>query len=181
LELRRELGWDPDLTTLLIVGSKRVENILSCLQSMDECGYPIQFAVIAGGDDNLNHQLHEIHFQTPVHLYNFVEDLTPMLLASDILISKAGGLIISEGLSAGLPMILIDVIPGQESGNLDYVCSHGAAVTAHSASEIQTIINQWLVVSAESFHSVAQNSRSIGKPDAAFTIAESVWQTLSNP
>ena len=43
----------------------------------------------------------------------------------DVLVTKAGGLIISEGLAAGLPILLIDYLPGQEEGNVRYLLSHG--------------------------------------------------------
>jgi 1,2-diacylglycerol 3-beta-galactosyltransferase len=35
------------------------------------------------------------------------------MMASDVLVTKAGGLIVSEGLAAGLPILLIDYLPGQ--------------------------------------------------------------------
>jgi 1,2-diacylglycerol 3-beta-galactosyltransferase len=177
-EIRKELGWNPNLKTILIVGSRRVENILPCLQAMDNCKYPVQFVVVAGGDNELDQKLHEVSFQTPVILYNYVDNLAQMMLAADILFSKAGGLIISEGLAAGLPMILIGALPGQESGNLDYVCSRGAAVTAHFMDEIRSIVNEWLVTRPEAYEYTAEKSRSLGKPDAAYTIAETVWKTL---
>ena len=41
--------------------------------------------------------------------------------ASDLVSPRPGGLIVTESLAAGLPMIFVDMIPGQETGNADYV------------------------------------------------------------
>jgi 1,2-diacylglycerol 3-beta-galactosyltransferase len=40
-----------------------------------------------------------------------------MMRAADAIICKAGGLTVTESLACGLPLLLTDVIPGQETGN----------------------------------------------------------------
>ncbi len=65
--------------------------------------------------------------------------------AADILVSKAGGLIVTESLAAGLPMLLCEVIEGQESGNADFIISQGAAVlTAEPVARLVKELSRWL-------------------------------------
>ena len=49
------------------------------------------------------------------------------LKAADCVISKAGGLIVTESLACGRPMFIMQVIPGQETGNVQLVVEEGAA------------------------------------------------------
>ena len=44
-EIRAELGWSPGVTTVLVVGSKRVKNLMSVLQ----CAQPFRTADPIGG------------------------------------------------------------------------------------------------------------------------------------
>ena len=68
----------------------------------------------------------QMTWHIPVKIFNFVENMPTLMHASDIMLCKAGGLIVTESLACGLPMILIDVIPGQETGNAEYVMAYGA-------------------------------------------------------
>ena len=55
------------------------------------------------------------------------------MLAGDVLLTKPGGLTTSEALTAELPLILIDPLPGQEERNARYLAQSGAALQpAHS-------------------------------------------------
>ena len=50
------------------------------------------------------------------------------MAAADLLVGKAGGLTSSEAMSRGLPMVLIEPIPGQEERNADHLLEAGAAI-----------------------------------------------------
>lgn len=113
-EIRRSLGWDPQLPTVLAVGSRRVSELIDHLDGVDSLGIPLHLVLVAGGDDELYQKMLARTWQVPTHIYNLVSDMPAMLHAADVLISKAGGLITSEALACGLPMILVDFIPGRK-------------------------------------------------------------------
>ena len=179
-EIRRSLGWDPELTTILAVSSKRVKNFTDKLQAIGSCGYPIQLAVVAGGDTALYDQVRSREWQIPVWPYNFVDNLSEMLPAADILATKAGGLIVSEGLACGLPIILVDAIAGQETGNVRYVCDHAAGVEATTPEEISQTLKQWLGNDQNLLKQFTHNTKQIGKPMAAYQIALEARNILLN-
>jgi len=134
-EIRADLGWKIGLTTLLVVGSKRVGNLQDVLRVLNHSGLPIQLAVVAGGDDDFYECLKEIDWHTVTHLYNFVENMPTLMGAADAIVCKAGGLIVTESLASGLPMLLIDVLPGQEMGNARYVIEGGAGELVDNARD----------------------------------------------
>ena len=173
--LRARLGWRTDLKTFLVVGSKRVGNMREVLHVLNHSALPIQLIVIAGGDDELYAELQSTTWHVEVRLYNFVDNLPTMMQASDGVISKAGGLIVSESLACGLPLLLIDALPGQETGNAAYVQAAGAGELVRSPSAALEAVYHWLVKDAALLAERAANARELGRPEAAYHVAERVW------
>jgi processive 1,2-diacylglycerol beta-glucosyltransferase len=52
------------------------------------------------------------------------------MAAADFMVGKAGGLTTSEALARGLPMALIEPIPGQEERNADHLLEAGRRFAA---------------------------------------------------
>jgi len=55
----------------------------------------------------------------------FVSKMAEYMVASDVLVSKAGPGTISEAASLSLPVMLTSFLPGQEEGNIDFVIKGG--------------------------------------------------------
>jgi UDP-N-acetylglucosamine:LPS N-acetylglucosamine transferase len=179
-EIRTSLGWDPALITILAVGSRRVNNLLGYLAGIDRPGSPVQLVIVTGGDDVSFLKAQARSWSIPVHLYHFVENVPEMMLAADLLVTKAGGLVIAEGLSCGLPIILIDSLPGQETGNIRYICENQAGAALQAPEEMPRVLDGWLENDQARLKQLAQNAKTIGKPEAAGRIAEIIWQTVSS-
>jgi 1,2-diacylglycerol 3-beta-galactosyltransferase len=172
MEIRAELGWHPDMTTALCVGSKRTKNLDKIFHILNHSGWSIQWIVVAGGDEELYSYLKNNHWHGRVHIYNYVEEMAQFLRASDFVLSKAGGLIVSESLACGLPMLLVDVTPGQELGNADYLINHGAGDLATSPEIALEALSHWMVDDQRLFKERSLIARQLGKPNAAYTIAD---------
>jgi 1,2-diacylglycerol 3-beta-galactosyltransferase len=181
-EIRHALGWRNDRVTVLVVGSRRVGNLPDVLRIMNHSGLPIQLAVVAGGDDELYHQLEETSWHVPTRVYNFVTNMPELMHASDLVICKAGGLIVTESLACGLPLILVDVIPGQEEGNANYVVEGGAGELGTSPLEVLEAMFHWMQFGGELLARRAQNARYLGRPDSAYAAADLIWEAAQrNP
>ena len=172
--IREELGWRKDLVTVLVVGSRRVYNLPEVLRALNHSGLPIQLVVVAGGDDELYRQFEETKWHIPTQIYNFVRNMPDLMRASDLVVCKAGGLIVTESLACGLPMILVDVIPGQETGNANYVVDGGAGELGESPIEVLEVLYHWLQYGGELLDRRAYNARQLGRPHAAYAAAEIV-------
>ena len=97
--------------------------------------------------------------------------------ASDLLISKAGGLTSSEAMAKSLPMLIIDPIPGQESRNADMIIEHGAgwkAINIFNLSyKLQKILEKRsLLIRAR------ESTRTLAKPEAAAAILEDIYTNI---
>jgi 1,2-diacylglycerol 3-beta-galactosyltransferase len=175
-EIRAELGWRTDMTTVLAVGSKRVDRLLDTLNVLNHFGKPVQLAVVTGKDLDLFAELNKMTWHVPTHLYEFVENVPLMMRAADCLVCKAGGLVVTEALAAGCPLMLIDVIPGQETGNAEYVVSTGAGDMARSDIEVLETFSHWMMDDGKLLKERAKIAALLGRPKAALEIAELAYQ-----
>lgn len=175
-QIRQELGWRDDLVTVLAVGSRRVDRLLDTLNVLNHFGSPLQLVVVAGKDHDLYEELRQMEWHVPVHLYEYVPNVPQFMRAADCVVSKAGGLVVTEALAAGCPMMLIDVIAGQETGNADYVVSGEAGDLARSDIEVLETMSHWMMNGQALLLERARNAAALGRPEAAYTIAEMVYQ-----
>ena len=95
---------------------------------------------------------------------------------ADFIINKAGGLIVSEALACGLPFLFVDVTPGQEEGNADYVIRNKAGELATTPVRALEILCHCTEGGKEELRHYAEASRNLGRPFAAYDIAELTWQ-----
>lgn len=177
-ELRKILGWNEKLITVLIVGSKRVEHLKEYLNILNHSGFSIQLIVVTGKDQKLFEELKGIEWHHEVHLYEFIDQMPEFMRASDLIISKAGGLIVTESLASGLPMILIDVIPGQESGNAEFVQTGKAGFLAKNATEFLEVFCHLFMNEQKDLLTAKVNAKAIGKPSSAIQIAKLIIDQL---
>jgi 1,2-diacylglycerol 3-beta-galactosyltransferase len=179
--IRKSLGWREDLFTVLAIGSKRVVHLYDALSVLNHSGFPLQLVIAAGGDEELYQRFQQTEWHVPTHVYNFVSEMGMFMRAADCVLGKAGGLTVSESLASGLPLILIDVIPGQETGNANYVVSGDAGVLAATSTEVLEAMCHWLEKDGRRYQEQTQNARRLGCPRAAFDIAELAWALATSP
>jgi 1,2-diacylglycerol 3-beta-galactosyltransferase len=174
-EARARLGWRQDLPTLLVAGSKRIKNLMDYLHVINHSGLPVQLILVAGGDDELFRLFQENQWHSSVHLYHYVDNMAQMLKASDCVVGKAGGLIITEALAAGLPLLFVDATPGQETGNAEFVEKNGAGKLAESPTHALETLFHWLDHDGEILAAYKSRAKELGQPNAAFSIAGLAW------
>jgi len=180
IAIRKDLGWREDLFTVLAIGSKRVEHLYDALWVLNHSGFPLQLVIAAGGDDEFYQRCQETEWHLEVHCHIYVDEMAKFLRAADCVLGKAGGLTVSEALACGLPLILVDVIPGQETGNANYVVAGNAGVLVRSPIEVLETVSHWLENDWCCYHQQAQNARQLGHPRAAYTVADLTWSAASS-
>lgn len=175
-EIRQELGWETQLPTVLAIGSRRVDRLVDALAVLNHFGRRLQLVMVAGKDENLYNELKSIEWHMPVQLFKFVNNIPTFMKAADFVVCKAGGLVVTEALACARPLLLIDAIPGQETGNADYVAHNGAGVLALNPMEVLETTAHWFMNDSELLHRSAENARRLGRPNAAYEVANCLWQ-----
>lgn len=85
----------------------------------------VQVVAIAGKNkkmfDAFNDTVKKYKRKNDIKVLEFTDKVPELMHISDIVISKPGGLTTSECLACGLPMIVINPIPGQEEQNAEFL------------------------------------------------------------
>jgi len=99
-----------------------------------------QWIFVTGHNQALYHHLKSRfeHFNH-IKVYGYVDHITTLMDASDLLITKAGGITCSEAIHKELPIVLIPSLPGQEEENCSFLIRHGLAVTTTTTDILTTI------------------------------------------
>jgi processive 1,2-diacylglycerol beta-glucosyltransferase len=188
-EARRKLGLAPDAPAILIAaggyGVGPVEQLVHNLLALER---PWQIVGIAGKSEKTSKRLEEIAGKagtlpggTPrLHAVGFTKEMDQYMAAADLLVGKAGGLTTSEALALGLPMALIEPIPGQEERNADHLLEAGAAIRCNNLPAAAWKIGK-LLDDASRLARMRQAAVAMGRPRAAPDIAADALTLLSQP
>jgi processive 1,2-diacylglycerol beta-glucosyltransferase len=103
--------------------------------------------------------------------FGWTNRIPELMAASDLLITKPGGLTVSEALASGLPMILMHPIPGPEERNIQYLVEHQVAAHAQKLEEIPSLVTH-LLNRPEKREGMSRAAREIARPEAAHAIAQ---------
>jgi processive 1,2-diacylglycerol beta-glucosyltransferase len=90
---------------------------------------------------------------------------------ADILISKSGGITVTESLAKELPMIIISPIIGQETANSSFLVKHGAGIAIKEVSDLKDVLER-LQAHPEDIEKMREAIRRIRKPAACYEIAK---------
>lgn len=132
--LHRKLKLNPKLPTVLMIsGRYNFKGYEQLLESFKDVKHKIQLIVLAGKHRALLTHLANIakEIEMPVRLYGIVDNMHELMAASDIVVTKPGGLTTSEVLASNTLMAIIDPVPGQEQRNSDYLLESGVAIRIH--------------------------------------------------
>jgi len=179
-EIRGDLGWQEGPASILVVGSPRIPSLVEIVQALDDSDEDIQFALVAGGNEALRKTFEETEWRHPAQVYGFVDIMPELMRASDLMVSKAGGLIVTESLASGLPMMLVHVLPGQERGNVGYIVEHKAGRLCEEPETAKETLTAWLKDDRAELQRVTENASALGDADAALNIAEEAWHLLKD-
>jgi processive 1,2-diacylglycerol beta-glucosyltransferase len=165
----QQLGFDPKKTTLLMMNGGAGAGLqLSLVQALLKQHPDLQLIVLTGHNTALRESLQSIEafFPTRLRALGFVDDVYRLMACADLVITKPGGLSTSECLAMGLPMLLVNPIPGQEERNAAWLIQEGAALRADDPATLQFRL-QRLLNDRHKLEAMRTRARAIAKPFAA--------------
>ncbi|WP_334074745.1 MGDG synthase family glycosyltransferase [Paenibacillus sp. A14] len=114
------------------------------------------------------------------HLFGFVDEVAEFMLASDCIITKPGGITLSEALACRLPLFLYRPVPGQELNNARYLESKGIARIARDPRSLHAGIDA-LLQDSRQLARVSANMENLRKPMAAEVIVNDILDQWFQP
>ncbi len=181
--MRRRFGLDADTPVVLIsAGAAGGSYTLNIARQVVRCERDFCAIVVCGRNEQLLSDVSRIAAARPsrFRVLGFTTEMADLMAISCLFVGKPGGLSSSECMAAGLPMLIINPIPGQEVRNADYLLEAGAAVRCNYATTVGYKIDLLLSDPAR-LSRMAANARRIGHPGAARTVAEVSLGLSSRP
>ena len=176
--MRRKHGLDEDPFTILVsAGGFGVGPVEHIIQALSGLSHPAQVVVVCGRNEELRDRLARARpaaSPSPrrrVQAARFTTEMDELMAAADLFVGKPGGLTTSEALAKGLPMVVINPIPGQEERNSDHLLEEGIAIRCNNLPALAYKIDR-LIEEPGKLMLMRGNALALGKPQAAFTILE---------
>ncbi|WP_413357189.1 glycosyltransferase [Robertmurraya sp. 2P01SA] len=166
---------NPNLKTVLIVAgaygvSKEIKYICEELQKNKN----LQILVVCGKNEQLFTQLQEKYqLENNIRLFKYVTNMEELFDVATCVITKPGGIILSEATVKKVPIVLLGATPGQEKENALYFQNVGAAIFCEKWGQIAEEA-QYLVMNEERLKKMKSSLAEISVPDAAKTIVQDV-------
>jgi len=168
-ECAAELGISAHKATLLLMsGGFGVTRVYKLTKALLELDLDVQIIALAGKNKQLLGRLQKLaaKFGDKLKPMEFTNSIERVMAASDVAISKPGGLTSAECLAMNLPLIVVSPIPGQEERNANYLLESGAAVKAYDMIGLQFRLKE-LLENKSNLEKIRQNMRIIARPNAA--------------
>lgn len=125
-----QFGLHPDAPIILVMAGAYgvLQNIRHIIESMLSAGH-LQIALVCGKNQTLKDEMEAAFGQLAnVKIYGFVENIHDLMRISDLIVTKPGGVTLSEALAVNLPVVLCHPVPGQEADNARYLANLGVAL-----------------------------------------------------
>ncbi len=126
------LGLDPRKRHLLVMGGSMGCGPMARIvkQVVGNRTDDVELTVVCGNNRRLFRRLSKRYRGVSgVHIAGYCETIPLYMAASDLYLTKPGGISVSEAATAGLPMVLVNAVAGCETYNLNHFLSIGGAVT----------------------------------------------------
>ena len=137
----------------------------------------LQVIAVAGRNEKMKERfdtlVEETQSQNTVKILSFTNQVPELMSVSDLVITKPGGLTTTESLASGLPLIIIDPLPGQEEENAEFIEKSGAGIWIRNKDDIKTILLD-VFSSPQKLQNMKIKARLIAKKNSTKDICETL-------
>lgn len=174
-----EFWLDKDKFTILFFGGGEFglgrNTAITALKIIIRLLKDIQVVVVSGKNKKMHKAFEELIDKTNssdrIKLLEYTDKVPELMAISDCVVTKAGGLTITESLVSHLPIIIINPIPGQEEENAEFLVNSGCSIWIKKGDNIARIIKN-IYHHPEILEKMKEVSTSLAKPDATKNICE---------
>ncbi len=178
-EARKKLGLADKTTVLVMGGGLGLGEIETVIQTLGNADIDLGIVSVAGKNDRLRTKLQLISTVNKVTVVVFVENIAEVMSASDFIVTKPGGLTTAEVLATGLPMIIVNPLPGQEDRNTEFLLNSGVAVKVRKTGQLVPRIKN-LISNGIRLRQMEEMASLIGKPLAASSLTDFLESSIVN-
>jgi len=168
-----DFGVNPDKPIILVMGGGlgfgSVEKVIGALM---DTPWDVQILAVAGDNKKLYDRLEEIAHSTDKTLVplGYTNQVGSLMEIADVLVSKPGGLTVTEALIKHLPFAILSPIPGQEEQNSDFLLNNGLAVRLQKNNPVPAL--RQLLQNPLRLKQIREMAENLAKPTSTTAIAD---------
>jgi processive 1,2-diacylglycerol beta-glucosyltransferase len=173
------MGDEPRRVLYIInTGKKKAGKAVDRLLELDN----IHFTLTVGRDPELRAKLIERTRDSAdrVRILGWTNQIPELMMSHHLVISKAGGATVQEAIAARCPMIINQVIPGQEEGNAELIWRYHLGAIAEKNKEVAELVENAFAKKAAQWNEWRANLKKISQPDAALRIGELILEAADH-
>lgn len=163
------------LSVLFVTSAIPDSQAIRIMRDIFDAGMPLALTVVTGRNRDLLKKIDDMESTETVifRKFGFVENLHELMAEADVMITKPGGLTVSEALCAGVPLLLVNPIPYQEVYNAAYLQEKGAGLLVPDEEDVVAYL-RILFADETKRREMRRNALALATPLAAERIAEVV-------
>lgn len=178
-QILENFGLSPDKKTVLFFGGGEFglgkAQTYKIFKSFLESHVNIQIVAIAGKNQKMKENFEDIveesHKKDNVKILEYTDKIPELMSISDLVVTKPGGLTTTESLASGLPIVVINPIPGQEEENAAYLEANKVAIWIKKDDNVEEILNT-LFSSPDKIQEMKIRARLIAKKNSTKDICK---------
>ncbi|MCW8196656.1 glycosyltransferase [Proteobacteria bacterium 005FR1] len=173
---RRQLGLDVNRRTVLVTGGQYGIGIVKPVADLLRTHPGYQILVTSGSSQRETVKLKHLERQYPnqLQVFGWVEDMSKLLCAADVVVGKPGGLSVSEALACGRPFLATCCLGGQERHNVEFLRRNGMGDLIDLA-RLPSVLESMFSPGGD-LANIKRRAYDLGKRDGASRIAHLVKQ-----
>lgn len=135
----------------------------------------IQIVAISGKNhkmkENFESFVEEMGKESCVKVLEYTDKVAQLMSISDLVVTKPGGLTTTESLASGLPIVVINPIPGQEEENATFLEENNVAIWIKKSDNVETVLND-LFSNPNKMQEMKVNARLMAKRNSTKDICQ---------
>ena len=182
-DIKKDLGLDLDKRVILFFGGGEFglgrEKTIKILSSFIDHANNYQIVAVAGKNKKLKESFDRLVFEkrpkNKVLVLPYTNKVPELMSISDLVVTKPGGLTTTESLASGLPIIIINPIPGQEEENAEFLEESGVGIWLKKRDDYDQIIKD-LLKDTKRLHEMKVNTKILAKKHSTRDICEIIFK-----
>lgn len=180
-EIAKKLGLVSHLDSVLLMGGGfGMGPIQSIAKRLDALAHDFQMVVVCGRNKKLYNWFTEnkSKFKKPIFHFGYIDFVHQLMDFSDIIVTKAGGITVSEALAKGVAIIITHPLPGQEERNVDCLLKRGAIIDAGEAQRVSVHVAD-LFEDKKKLYELKEKAKEISFIDSSIRIVDLIMGEIS--
>jgi processive 1,2-diacylglycerol beta-glucosyltransferase len=141
----------------------------------------LQVVAISGKNQKMKKRFEELVTSTnssdKIKIIEYTNKVPELMHISSVVITKPGGLTVTECLTSHLPIVIINPIPGQEEENAQFLVENNVAIWIKKGDNIARALKN-LYKDQEHFNLMKENTKLLAKPYATAEICRILMNEL---